>query len=67
MLVCVVMDERAEVPGDVIDAMLEKAVDDVDESLIALALERSPLERLRAGVAGAHLMVRFDGEASEGR
>jgi hypothetical protein len=41
------------------DPELVAAVAEVDETLIQLALQRSPFERLRAGVAMARFAMRF--------
>lgn len=49
------------------DAELVAAVAEVDETLIQLALQRSPFERLRAGVAMARFASRFRHGSSEGR
>lgn len=49
------------------DAELIMAVSEVDESLIRLALQRSPFERLRAGVAMARFATRFRRGAPESR
>ncbi len=50
-----------------LDELLEQAASEIDRSLIRLALERSPLERLRAGIAPMKLMHRFHRAAPEGR
>jgi hypothetical protein len=49
------------------DPELVAAVAEVDETLIQLARQRSPFERLRAGVAMARFASRFRRGSSEGR
>ncbi len=49
------------------DSDLVTAISEVDPSLIQLALERSPFERLRAGMAMARFAARFRRGTSEGR
>lgn len=49
------------------DPELVAAVAEVDATLIQLALQRSPFERLRAGVAMARFASRFRRGSSEGR
>lgn len=49
------------------DAEMVAAVAEVDETLIQLALQRSPFERLRAGVAMARFATRFRRGSSERR
>jgi hypothetical protein len=49
------------------DPELIAAVSEVDETLIRLALQRSPFERLRAGVAMARFASRFRRGSSESR
>jgi hypothetical protein len=61
------LDEASEAYRVYLDPELALAVGEIDRSLIRLALERSPFERLRAGVAMAKLAARFRREPSEGR
>ncbi len=46
------------------DAELVAAAEEVDRTLIQLALERTPFERLRAGIAMARFASRFGRGAS---
>jgi hypothetical protein len=61
------LDKASEGHRIDLDPELALAVEEIDRSLIQLALERSPFERLRAGVAMAKLAARFRREPSEGR
>jgi hypothetical protein len=61
------LDEASGVYPIRLDPELALAAGEIDRSLIRLALERSPFERLRAGVAMAKLAARFRREPPEGR